>query len=297
MNFMKLQGIFVPNVTPFDKSGGIIEEAMADLIDYWLDAGVSGLVVNASTGEGPLLSREERQRIIELVLSLVDGRGLVIAGTGAIGTRETVELTRDALDLGADAALVSTPFFFRPTNDELIKHFNELNGAVDLPLIFYNVPKFTGYIVAPSVVDQISKGCNNVVGIKDSSGSPSAMAENIRLFGDRINVLSGSADMTLPTLAMGGKGAILAVANVVPDVCVDLYRATVDGDLKEAGRLQLIISYVNKVVVRERPMVAAVKAVISFRGFNAGIPRRPLRSLSYEEASEVKEALKVLNII
>ncbi len=277
---MKLQGIFVPNVTPFDESGDIIEEAMKDLVDFWMDAGVSGLVVNASTGEGPLLSREEKRGLIEQVRDLIDGRGLVIAGTGAIGTRETIELTRDAEDLGADAALVTTPFFFKPTEEELVEHFMALDAAVDLPVILYNVPKFTGYTVAPSIVDRISGECASLVGIKDSSGNPGAMAENIRLFGDRISVLSGAADMTMPTLALGGRGAILAVANFIPEICVGLYEAAKRGDLEEAGRSQHLVSYVNKVLVREHPQVAAVKAALSLKGHAAGIPRRPLKPLS-----------------
>ena len=283
---MELKGIFVPHVTPFDEQGEIDKEALIHLIEFWLGAGVSGLVVNSSTGEGPLISREEKQGLLKLVREHVDGRGLVIAGTGAIGTRETLELTREAKDLGADAALVTTPFFFKPTEEELFQHFASLTESVDLPVILYNVPKFTGYTVSPRIVDRISRECGNVVGIKDSSGNLGAMAENIRLFGDRINVLSGAADMTLPALVMGGKGAILAVANAVPHTCVALYKAVVNGDLEEAGRLQMLLSY-----------VAAVKTAISLKGLNAGVPRRPLSPLSEEEASDVRAALDALNII
>ena len=294
---MELKGIFVPHVTPFDEQGEIDKEALIHLIESWLGAGVTGLVVNSSTGEGPLISREEKWGLLELVREHVDGRGLVIAGTGAIGTRETLELTREAKDLGADAALVTTPFFFKPTEEELFQHFVSLTESVDLPVILYNVPKFTGYTVSPRIVDRISRECSNVVGIKDSSGNLGAMAENLRLFGDRINVLSGAADMTLPALVMGGKGAILAVANAVPHTCVALYKAVVNGDLGEAGRLQMLLSYVNKVLVREHPQVAAVKTAIALKGLNAGVPRRPLSPLTKEEASEVKEALDALNII
>ena len=277
---MILEGIFVPNVTPFDERGEIQYEALADLIEFWLGAGVSGLVVNASTGEGPMLSREEKRGLVEFVREKVNGRGMVIAGTGAIGTRDTIELTRDAEDLGADAALVTTPFFFKPTDEELVEHFMALDAAVNLPFILYNVPKFTGYTVTPSTINRISGACNNMIGIKDSSGNPGAMAENIRLFGDGISVLSGAADMTLLTLALGGRGAILAVANFIPEICVGLYKAAGKGDLEEAGRSQQLVSYVNKVIVREHPQVAAVKAALSLKGHAAGIPRRPFKPMS-----------------
>ena len=294
---MNLEGIFVPNVTPFDEAGEIQYEDLADLIEFWLGAGVSGLVVNASTGEGPLLSREEKWGLIEFVRDRAGGRVKVIAGTGAIGTRETIDLTRDAKELGADAALVTTPFFFKPTEEELVEHFVALDAAVDLPFILYNVPKFTGYTVAPSTVDTISGKCMNMVGIKDSSGNPGAMAENVRLFGDRVSVLSGAADMTLPTLALGGRGAILAVANFIPEICVGLFEAAKAGDLEEAGRSQQLVSYVNKVLVREHPQVAAVKAALSLKGHAAGIPRRPLKPLSDEMRETILRDLKDMGLL
>jgi 4-hydroxy-tetrahydrodipicolinate synthase len=294
---MKLEGIFVPNVTPFDEKGEIKYEHLADLIEFWLKAGVSGMVVNASTGEGPLLSREEKRELIEFIREKVDGRGMVIAGTGAIGTNETIELTRDAKDLGADAALVTTPFFFKPTEEELVEHFIALDVAVDLPFILYNVPKFTGYTVAPGIVDRISGECSNMVGIKDSSGNPGAMAENIRLFGERISVLSGAADMTTPTLTLGGRGAILAVANFIPEICVGLFRAARMGDLEEAGKSQQLVSYVNKVLVREHPQVAAVKAALSLKGHAAGIPRRPLKPLSEDMRVTILRDLQHMGLL
>ena len=289
---MELNGIFVPNVTPFTGQGHIDYEKLGDLVDFWLESGVSGIVVNASTGEASLINREERVELIGYVNDRMSGKGRLIAGTGAIGTRETIELTRDAKEAGAEAALVAPPFFFRPTDMEVYSHFTSLASSVDLPLIFYNVPKFTGYGVPPRVVNRIVDECSTVVGIKDSSGNPGNQAENIRLFGSKISVLSGAADMTLPTLTMGGKGAILAVANAIPETCVALYQAAVKGDLEEAGRLQLKVSYVNKVLVREHSQIASVKAALASRGHPAGVPRRPLRPLPPGEDRQVVEGFK-----
>ncbi|MGD2142267.1 MAG: dihydrodipicolinate synthase family protein, partial [Candidatus Bathyarchaeota archaeon] len=235
---MELEGIYVPNITPFTRKGEINFYALEAFIEFLLEADISGLVVNASTGEAPLLSQEERVDLISFVREKVAGRGAVIAGTGVVGTRETITLTNDALEAGADAALVATPYFFRPKEEEIYKHFTSLLTSVEIPIILYNVPKFTGYSVSPKVVDQIADDCSNLIGIKDSSSNPGNMAENLRLFGNKISVLSGAADMTLPTLAMGGKGAILAVANAIPKTCVQLYKASVEGLLKKAGRLQ-----------------------------------------------------------
>jgi 4-hydroxy-tetrahydrodipicolinate synthase len=294
---LELEGIFIPNVTPFNHHGEIEKQALIDLIAFWLETGVSGLVVNASTGEAPMLSREERRALIGLVRDEMNGRGLVIAGTGAVGTRETIEFSRDARDLGVEAALVAVPYFFKPSEEELFQHFASVTASVDMPIILYNVPKFTGYSVAPRVVERIAHECSNLVGVKDSSGNPGTMAEIIRLVGDRINVLSGAADMTLPTLAMGGKGAILAVANVIPETCVNLYKAAAKGDMKEAGLLQLRASFVNKVLVREHSQIAAVKAALKFMGRPAGEPRRPLRPLPRREELEIYEALKSIKLV
>ena len=294
---MELDGIFVPNVTPFNRHGRIERDSLHNLVDYWIESGVSGLVVNASTGEAPYLSREERKTLLKLVIDGVDGRARVIAGTGAMGTRETIEITRDASDLGGDAVLVVTPFFFKPSEEELFQHFAALLASVDMPVILYNVPKFTGYSIKPRVIERIVFGCNNLVGVKDSSRNPGNMAEIIRLIGDKINVLSGSADMILPALALGGKGAIVAVANVIPESCVSLYEAFGNGDLKEAGRLQLRASFVNKVLVREHGQIAAIKAALNFMGKPAGFPRRPLRPLPPREERDVFEALKMIALL
>ena len=289
---MELKGIFVPNVTPFTGQGHIDYEKLGDLVDFWLGSGVSGIVVNASTGEAPLLNREERIDLIAYVKERMGGKGTLIAGTGAIGTRETIELTRDAKEAGAEAALVLPPFFIRTSDMEVYRHFCSLLASVDLPVIFYNVPKFTGYGVSPRVVNRIVDESANLVGIKDSSGSPGNQAENIRLFGSKISVLAGAANMTLPTLTMGGKGAILAVANAIPETCVALYDAAVKGDLVEAGRLQLKVSYVNKVLVREHSQIAATKTALKSIGHPAGEPRRPLRPLPPGEEKQVVEEFR-----
>ena len=290
---MKLEGIIVPNVTPFTRHGEIDRETLDGLVEFWLGAGVSGLVVNASTGEAPLLSANERIDMISMLKEKVGSKRTVIAGTGTIGTRETIQLTRDAKDAGAEAALVASPYFFRPSEEEIFQHFASIISSVDLPVILYNVPKFTGYSVQPEVVNRIADEYSNLVGIKDSSGNPGNQAENIRLFGEKISVLSGAADMTMPTLVMGGKGAILAVANAIPEACVELYKAAMNWDLKEAGRLQLKVSYVNKVLVRDHSQIAAVKAAMNSMGLRAGIPRRPLRPLPNDEEREVIEAFKL----
>ena len=292
---MKPEGIYVPNITPFDEKGDIMFDALGKLIDFWAGSGVSGLVVNASTGEALYMTREEKKSIIEYALDRAPQGCKIFAGTAALSTRETIELTRDALDAGAEAALITTPFFYKPTREETAQYFVDVIDAVDLPVILYNVPKFTGYSIEPRTVAAIAEECSGLVAMKDSSGNPGTMAEVIRLCGDRISCLSGSADMVLPTLTLGGRGAIIAVANAIPRISVDLYRSWKEGDVEAAGEGQRKASYVNKVLVLDNPQIAAIKAALSDMGYAAGVPRRPLLPLPKEAAGKVAEAMSLLS--
>ncbi len=292
MTGLILEGVYVPCVTPFDPKGEIQFDALAELIEYWVNAGVSGIVANASTGESPYLSREELTEVLGFVIDHVNGRTQVFAGTGAMSTSQTIELTRDAKATGAEAALITTPWFFRPSEEEIYRHFCSVLRAVDLPVIIYNVPKFTGYSVAPKTIARIAEDTNGLAGVKDSSGSPGNMAEIIRLCGDRLTCLSGAADMFLPTLNIGGRGAILAIANVVPGTCVELYNAFKKGDIGTAGKRQRTASHVNNVLVASFPQVAAIKATLNRMGYGAGVPRSPLGPLTESQENASAEALK-----
>ena len=290
---LKPEGIYVPNITPFDKKGEILFTALDVLIEHWIKSGLSGMVVNASTGEAPYLSRKEKRELIEYVIDKVNGRFKVFAGTGSMSTRDTINLTKDAKDVGANAVLVTTPFFFKPSEDEIYNHFIALMNTVDIPVIIYNVPKFTGYSVKPDTIAKIAEESSLLVALKDSSGNPGNMAEVIRLCGDKINALSGSADMILPTLMLGGKGAIVAVGNVIPETCVKLYQAYKIGDLETAGTMQGKASYVNKILVRENPQIASIKAALNWKGFNAGLPRKPLMPLNKDLEDKMTRLLDI----
>ena len=292
MTKLNLEGVYVPNVTPFDVKGDIQYEALGELIEYWIGAGVSGIVANASTGESPYLNIEELAEVLGFVIDQVDGRAQVIAGTGAMATRETIELTRDAKNAGAEAALITTPYFFRPAEEELYRHYAAVLSAIDLPVILYNVPKFTGYSIAPKTIARIAEDYSGLAGVKDSSGSPGNMAEIIRLCGDRIACLSGAADMFLPTLSLGGRGAILAIANVIPGTCVELHQAFGRGDIVTVGKRQRTVSHVNNVLVTSFPQVAAIKTTLNSMGYKAGVPRQPLLPLNEAQEKASSEALK-----
>jgi 4-hydroxy-tetrahydrodipicolinate synthase len=293
---MNLEGIFVPHITPFTREGELDEEALRKCIRFWVDGGVSGLVPCGSNGEAPYLNREERRKIIEIVMEEAGGKVGVVAGTGSMSTRETILFTRDAKALGVDAALVVTPFYFKLSSRELIMHYKAVLEAVDLPIVLYSVPKFTGFSLDPTVISQLASEYENVVGVKDSGGNIGNIAETIRLAGDKISVLAGTADVVLSTLMLGGKGAVIAVANVFPKMCQSLYEAFKEGDYEKASILQGRLSYLNDVLVKKYNQLSTIKEALKLLGLPAGYPRSPALPLKDEERKEVEEALKAVEV-
>jgi 4-hydroxy-tetrahydrodipicolinate synthase len=287
-----LKGVFVPHITPFTKSGGLDIEALKKCVRFWLENGVSGLVPCGSNGEAPYLSRQERKKVIETVVNEVKGKIPVLAGTGSMGTRETIALTRDAADVGADAALVVTPFYYRLSSEELCQHYRSVSEAVDLPIVVYTVPKFTGISLEPAFIHRLAVENKSVIGIKDSSGNLGGITETIRLTGERFSVLAGTADIVLPTLSAGGKGAVVAVANVFPAMCRQLYKAFTDGQYEKAAGLQNTVSFINEVLVKKFNQLSAIKEAMRMTGLPVGYPRRPALLLTEAQKKTLEALLK-----
>jgi len=294
MSRLSLTGISVPHITPFTREGELDVEGLRECVRFWVEGGVSGLVPCGSNGEAPYLSREERMKVIKTVVEEVNGKIPVVAGTGSMSTQETIMFTKDAKDLGVDAGLVVTPFYFKLTNREIYEHYRTVLEAVDLPIILYNVPKFTGFSLEPIVVSQLVSRCEGVVGVKDSSGSIGMIAEIIRLVGDKISILAGTADVALSTLLLGGKGAIIAVANAFPKLCSTLYEAFRKGDFEETSRLQRQMSFLNDVLVKKHNQLSAIKEALKLQGLPAGYPRKPALPLENSERKDIENALKTM---
>ena len=294
MQRIRLDGIFVPNVTPFTREGELDEEALRTCVRFWVNGGVSGLIPCGSNGEAPYLSREERRKVIETVVDEANGKVQVIAGTGSMSTWETIQFTRDAKDIGVDAALVVTPYYFKLSNKEMYEHYRAILEAVDLPIILYSVPKFTGYDLDLTVISQLASKYENVVGVKDSGGSIGRITEIIRLVDEKISVLAGTADVTLSTLMLGGKGSVIAVANVIPKMCSNLYKAFRKSNYDEASRLQQHISFLNEVLVKRYNQLSAIKEALAFLGLPGGYPRRPALPMEDEEKKDIENVLKIM---
>jgi 4-hydroxy-tetrahydrodipicolinate synthase len=290
-----LDGIFVPNVTPFTREGDLDVEALRACVRFWVENGVSGLMPCGSNGEAPYLSREERGKVIDVVVDEANGRIPIIAGTGSLSTRETVNLTMDAKNLGVDAALIVAPFYYKLTNREVIVHYRAVLESVDIPIVLYNVPKFTGFSLDPVVIHQLTRENEQVIAVKDSSGKIDTVREIIRLVGSSVSVLAGAADITLSSFSLGSRGAVLAVANVFPATCKRLYEAFRNNRLDEAKRLQERITLANDLLVKRNNQLSAIKEALNTIGLSAGYPRRPALTLEDREKTAVQAFVKTMS--
>lgn len=289
-----LDGIFVPNVTPFARVGQLDVKALRTCVRFWVDGGVSGLVPCGSNGEAPYLSRQERIKVIQTVVDETNGKIPVLAGTGSTSTQETIVFTKDAADLGVDAALIVTPYYFKLSNTEIQEHYRSVAEAVDVPIVIYSVPKFTGVALEPALIRKLAVENERIIGVKDSNGNLGAITETIRLTNKRFSVLAGTADIVLPTLLAGGKGAVVAVANVFPNLCSQLYKAFKNGQYNDAAKLQNQISFANEILVKRFNQLSAIKEAMKSKGLPGGYPRRPALPLARPERKILKELLKEL---
>jgi 4-hydroxy-tetrahydrodipicolinate synthase len=298
MKMFNLEGIYPALVTPFKDDMGIDEKALRQLVNFVIDEDVTGVVPCGTTGEFIYMSKEERKRTVEIVIDEVGRRVPVIAGTGASSTLEAIELTKHAEKAGADAALVVSPYYLRPADKGDFQHFYEVTQATSIPIVLYNIPQCAGSFLSREVVEDLAQ-MGNVVGLKDSSGHLPYMLELLQTVGNKINIVCGHDEVVLPALAAGAKGAILASANVIPDIWIKLLEAVQKGNLQKARELQMNAQKLARIFVRHGGAVP-VKAALKMRGLDMGKTRRPLVSggvLSMEVREEMRMELEKLGKI
>lgn len=287
-------GAFTAVVTPF-KDGQIDEAALKRLIRFGIDGGVSGFVPCGTTGESPTLSHEEHNRVIELVVKEVAGQVKVIAGTGSNSTQEAIELTRHAKKVGADAGLLVNPYYNKPTQEGLYRHFSSIAQAVDMPLVLYNIPGRTAINVATPTMVKLSK-IPNIVGVKEASGDIMQMSEVIRLCGPEFDVLSGDDQMTFPMLALGGKGVVSVVTNIIPTKMSNLVKNVLDGDIESARSAHFEIFELCRAVFLETNPIP-IKAALALMGMIEPEYRLPLCPLSAANQETLKVTLEQYGLI
>jgi 4-hydroxy-tetrahydrodipicolinate synthase len=225
-------GSLIAIVTPF-KNGKLDERALGDLIEWQISSGTHGIVPCGTTGESATLTHAEHDRVVAFTVEVARRRVPVIAGTGSNSTEEAIALTKHAKTAGADGALLITPYYNKPTQEGLFLHYKAVAEAVDLPLVLYNIPGRTGVNMMASTIARLT-ACRTIVAVKEGSGSVQQASEIIQLCGERMTVLAGDDALTLPMMAVGGKGVITVTANLVPREMAQLVNACLAGRLEDA---------------------------------------------------------------
>ncbi|MEN6479374.1 MAG: 4-hydroxy-tetrahydrodipicolinate synthase [Anaerolineales bacterium] len=286
-----ITGVLPPIVTPFDVDGAIDWAALDRNIARWNETGLSGYVVAGSNGESASLTSEEIVALTERVRRRASPGMKVIAGTGRQSTRETIALTRAAAQAGADYALVMTPSFFasQMNGPALIAHFERVADASPVPILLYNVPKFTNVNLPPAVVATLAAH-PNIVGLKDSSGNIGQMISLLAQCPPEFSLLVGNGGAFLSALTLGAAGAVLAVANVAPRECVQLHELVHAGDLAAARALAFRLVPVDTAVTTTYG-VPGLKAALDMLGYAGGRPRLPLLPLDERQRSELQAVL------
>lgn len=282
------KGSIVAIVTPF-KNGKFDEKAFKSLIEWHISEGTDGIVPCGTTGESATLDYEEHYRVIEVTIKTVKGRIPVIAGTGANSTDETIMITKKAKQLGADAALLVTPYYNKPTQEGLYRHYKKVAEAVNIPQILYNVPGRTAVNMLPSTVARLAE-IKNIVGIKEATGDMKQVSEVIHLCGNRMTVLSGDDFTTLPLLALGGKGVISVSANVAPRDVSAMCNAWEQGDIVRARKLHFKLEPLNSAMFIETNPIPA-KTALSMMGKIQEEFKLPLCQMSDDNKEKLRKIL------
>jgi 4-hydroxy-2-oxoglutarate aldolase len=289
---MDLSGILPALTTPFASDGAISIAGLKHNIQQYNSIGLAGYVVIGSTGESVLLSKPEIEAVLAAVKETASRDRKLIAGTGAESTAETIERTKRAAQLGYDVALVKTPYYYKPVYkpETYIAHYRRVADESPIPVMLYSVPQFTGVALEPPEVAVLSEH-PNIIGIKESSGNVQRVAEIIANVRPDFQVLVGSAATIYPSLAIGARGAILALGSALPEKCVTLFELFRQGQHEKARELQEIILRASKLIVSECG-IAGVKYAMDQRGYRGGLPRLPLLPLKDEQKKRVNALLE-----
>jgi 4-hydroxy-2-oxoglutarate aldolase len=291
---MDFSGIFPALTTPFADDGSV---SLADLrhnIQRYNATDLAGFVVNGSTGESVLLKPAEVDGILVTVKEAAAKGKKLIAGTGAESTAETIERTRRAAEIGYDGALVKTPYYYKPSYkpEVLVAHYRRVADESPIPVFLYSVPQFTGIALESPEVILLAQH-SNIVGIKESSGNVQRVAEIIAGTPPAFQVLVGAAPTVYPSQVLGARGAILALADALPEKCVALFELVRKGHHEKARELQSVLAHASKLILSETG-IAGLKHVMDQRGYRGGLPRLPLLPLHQEQKKRLNEFLATL---
>ena len=282
-------GTFTALVTPF-RNGEVDVEALEGMVEFQIQHGVSGLVPCGTTGETPAMSEAEDRLVVETVVRVTNGRVPVIAGTGSNSTDMAIKYTKMAQEVGADGSLQVTPYYNKPNQEGMYRHFAAIAESTDLPLVLYNIPGRTGVTISAETLARLAE-IPNVVGVKDSTLSMDMIADVVSLCGEEFDVLSGDDPMTLPLVALGGRGVISVASNVAPGAVSDLVKALMEGDWERGRELHYeLLPLFRTLFIETNPI--PVKTAASLLGLCSDEMRLPLVPMEGENLRVLQETLE-----
>ena len=283
-------------VTPFNEEGAVAYEQSKRLALALLESGSDGVVVVGTTGESHTLIREEELRLFSEVKSVVGERGTVLAGTGSNSTAEALGTTKEAERVGVDACLLVVPYYNKPTQEGLYQHYKKVAETVNIPIVVYNIPGRTAVNIEPSTFARLAE-IDNIVGVKEASGSMKQITEIIRLCGDKLTVVSGEDYLTYPLMCVGGKGVICVVANIVPRDMADLCNLLLAGDFERGRELYYrLLPLCHAMFYETNP--APIKAALEMFGkISSGEVRLPLAPMSDANREKLRKDLQAYGVL
>ena len=283
-------GAGVALATPFKENGDVNFEKLEELIDFQVENGTDAIIIMGTTGEASTLSHEEHLECIKVAIDRTKKKIPVIAGTGSNCTETAIYLSKEAEQYGADGLLIVTPYYNKATQNGLIAHYTAIAKAVDKPIIMYNVPGRTGCTIQPQTAATLAKTGDNIVGIKDATGSISMTAKLMNLAEGEIDLYSGNDDQIVPILSLGGIGVISVLSNIAPRQTHDIVAKYLEGDVKESCRLQLeAIPLVDALFCEVNPI--PVKSALNLMGMEVGGMRMPLTEMEPQNVEKLRKAM------
>jgi 4-hydroxy-tetrahydrodipicolinate synthase len=289
------QGSFVAMVTPF-RNGQVDEAKLRELVELHVANGTDGLIPCGTTGESPGLNHDEHRRVVEIVVEAARGRIRVVAGTGSNSTAEAIDLTKHAERAGAAGALVVNPYYNKPTQEGLYRHFRAVAESVAIPVLVYNIQSRTAVNVETDTMARLARDVRNIVGVKEASGSLDQMSQVIAACGPDFSVLSGDDNITLPLLAIGGSGVVSVIANIVPRETADLVHAALDGDWKRARDLHYRLFPLARAAFLETNPIP-IKEAMAMAGMIEPEFRLPMCRMSDANREKLRAILKSYSLV
>ena len=290
------KGAITAIVTPFKENGDIDEEALRKLVEFQIRNKIDGIVPCGTTGESPTLDYEEHDKVIGIVIDAARGRVPVIAGTGSNSAKEAIEMTRHAADAGADASLQVCPYYNKPTQEGLYRHFSSIAKAVDIPMIIYNIQGRTAVNMETLTLARLAKEHSNIVGVKEASGNIAQMMDVINELPKNFTVLSGDDNMTLPLMALGGKGVISVASNIIPREMHDLTEYALNGNFEKARKLHYqLLPLFKGIFIETNPI--PIKAALAMKGMIKESYRLPMCEMKAENKEKLRKILKDLKVV